>query len=266
LLLLSAGAIASASAQISAQSPTPNPAAGGADKPRSIQVRSGLVLVPAIVTNSSGEHASGLTRENFAILKNGRPQPVGFFQHIEASAQRAIRPVTPPNVFTNAGEPKSQRLIIFVLDQLNSSLTEQDSAREQLAKFLSTSSSAFAVNREPLCLRSNSIPSLRPALIVLITFLVTANLALATQNITATSDVNGKSRPATAEITEPSTIRCTSAKAQAGNGVEPSCQVNAPNFSGKLDIGKQIRIEKPGYITLTCNGNPPSRCSAQIDP
>ena len=112
--------------------------------------------------------------------------------------------------------------------------------------------------------RSTLMP--RAWLLLLVTLIGAATLAIAAQNITATSDVNGKPRPATVEITEPSTVRCTSANAQAGNGVEPSCQINAPGFFGKLEIGKQIKIEKPGYVTLTCNGNPPTRCSAQIDP
>lgn len=163
-LVLATISAATVTAQVPAQSPNSNQAAAKTDagKPRSIRVRSGLVLVPAIVTNSSGERATGLTLGNFTILKNGRPQRVTFFQHIEASAQVTKRPVTPPNVFTNAGEPRSQRLTIFVLDQLNSSLTEQDTARQQLVKFLSAPSSSSTANQDPLCLLSLDATGLNP--------------------------------------------------------------------------------------------------------
>jgi hypothetical protein len=108
--------------------------------------------------------------------------------------------------------------------------------------------------------------SILPAILALIASAAAATIAYASQNLTATADVNGKPRSATAEITEPSAIRCTSATAQPGDGPKPSCQIQSPGHDAKLDIGKLLTLEKPGYITLTCNGNPPLRCTAEITP
>jgi VWFA-related protein len=107
-----------------------------------------LVLVPTVVTGPPDKHAANLTRENFALLKNGRAQPITFFEHVQTTAELMTRPATPPNTFTNTVQANSQRLTIFVLDQLNSSVLEQRTARDQLLKFLSTST----INKEPLCL------------------------------------------------------------------------------------------------------------------
>jgi VWFA-related protein len=133
------------------QSPTSAPqtsSTSDADKPPSIKVHSGLVLVPTSVTRPSGGRVSDLTRNNFTLLKNGQPQQIDFFEHVRTTAELMTRPETPSNTFTNTVQANSQRLTIFVLDQLNSSLLEQRTARDQLFKFLSSS----ADNKEPLCL------------------------------------------------------------------------------------------------------------------
>jgi VWFA-related protein len=113
-----------------------------------IKIHTGLVLVPTVVTAPSDAHGANLTRENFALLKNGRPQPITFFEHVQTTVESMTRPTTPPNTFTNLVQANSQRLTIIVLDQLNSSVLEQRTARDQLLKFLSTSTN----NKEPLCL------------------------------------------------------------------------------------------------------------------
>jgi hypothetical protein len=98
------------------------------------------------------------------------------------------------------------------------------------------------------------------------TILSTVGIAWASQTITATADVNGNPRPATAQIDGPSNIRCTSAAGQAGEGDKPSCKILAPGYSGTVEIGKMIAADKAGIVTLTCNGQPPLRCTAQITP
>jgi hypothetical protein len=44
-----------------------------------IKVRTGLVLVPTIVTDRSGAHGPGLKQEDFTLLQNGKPQQISFF-------------------------------------------------------------------------------------------------------------------------------------------------------------------------------------------
>jgi hypothetical protein len=106
----------------------------------------------------------------------------------------------------------------------------------------------------------------RTVVVATAALLCAAGVVWAAQTITATADVNGKPHPATAQIDGPSYIRCTSATGQVGDGDPPSCGITAPGFTGKVEIGKMVSAEKEGYVTLTCNGNPPLRCSAQITP
>jgi hypothetical protein len=96
--------------------------------------------------------------------------------------------------------------------------------------------------------------------------LSTAGIAWAAQTITATADVNGNPRPATAQIDGPSNIRCTNAAGQAGEGDKPSCRIVAPGYTGTVEIGKIVAADGAGTVTLTCNGQPPLRCTAQITP
>jgi hypothetical protein len=102
--------------------------------------------------------------------------------------------------------------------------------------------------------------------------LLTASLALsataayAAETLIATADANGRPHAAATKIDGPAYIRCTSATGQAGDGEAPSCQIRAPGFTGKLEIGKIVSLKEEGYVELKCNGNPPLRCSAQITP
>jgi len=91
-------------------------------------------------------------------------------------------------------------------------------------------------------------------------------IAWASETMTATADVNGKPRAATAQIDGPSNLRCTSANGQAGEGDKPSCQIVAPGYSGKVEVGKSVALDQAGIVTLTCNGKPPLRCTAEITP
>jgi Ca-activated chloride channel homolog len=49
-----------------------------------ISVRTELVAVPVSVTDAHGQHVSGLTRENFRVFEDGRPQPIAVFHHGDA--------------------------------------------------------------------------------------------------------------------------------------------------------------------------------------
>jgi hypothetical protein len=86
----------------------------------------------------------------------------------------------------------------------------------------------------------------------------------ATQTLSATADPHGKARAATAQIDGPSRLRCITANGEAGE--KASCQVAAPGFTGEVEVGKIVALEKEGYVTLTCNGKPPLRCMAEITP
>ena len=121
------------------------------NKKPGIAVRSEVVLIPAIVTDHSGAHVSGLTQTDFTVLENGQQQKIAFFHHIQVNAapEEAASPnPPPPGEFTNKTQSRSERSAILVFDLLNSSITEQSNARDELMKFLSESPQLG----EPICL------------------------------------------------------------------------------------------------------------------
>jgi VWFA-related protein len=124
------------------------PSQGQVAKPSAIVVRSEIVLVPTVVTNRAGEHVPDLTQDQFTILENGHPQQIALFRHVKTTPELVKRPETPQNEFTNTLVTGSDRLTIFVLDVLNSSFTEQGTARKELIEFLRKS----LVFDEPTCL------------------------------------------------------------------------------------------------------------------
>src|SRR3984957_12293283 len=108
-----------------------------------------LVLIPAIITDKSGNHISGLKQEDFTVLENGAEQKIATFEEITSKAQRLARPDR-LNEFSNslAGDPFSARVTIVVLDFINTPFMAQALAREDLLKYLTQS----VDGREPTAL------------------------------------------------------------------------------------------------------------------
>ncbi len=50
-----------------------------------MSVHTELVVVPAVVTDASGHHVSGLSQENFRVYEDGRLQPISVFHHGETT-------------------------------------------------------------------------------------------------------------------------------------------------------------------------------------
>jgi len=118
-------------------------------KEPAISARSEVVLVPVIVTDKSGAHISDLAQSAFTVLENGQPQQIAFFHHIHAGTSApAPTPSLPPGEFTNSLQTRSDRSAILVFDLLNSSISEQSNARDELMKFLSGSPALD----QPVCL------------------------------------------------------------------------------------------------------------------
>ncbi len=103
--------------------------------------RSELVLVPAVVTDKSGKHISNLTKDDFVVLEDGKPQKVAVFEELKTSATRVQRSSVPAGHFSNVLETDSRpkRLVIVALDVINTPILLQTSARMELLKFLAQS-------------------------------------------------------------------------------------------------------------------------------
>lgn len=113
-----------------------------------IKVRTELVLIPAEVTDSKGNRVTDLSKEDFAVLENGKRQEIAIFEHKTTKTGIMRQAAVPDGVFTNMVVGDPNRITIFVLDLLNSGFEEQRQARKELLEFLEKSLDV----REPLCL------------------------------------------------------------------------------------------------------------------
>ncbi|MGH9712165.1 MAG: VWA domain-containing protein [Candidatus Acidiferrales bacterium] len=128
------------------------PAQKQADTSHPISVDTEMVRIPTIVTNSLGTRISDLTIHDFAILENGRPQQIAFFEHIQTKAVLQQPKQLPENEVSNTYEKTPGRLTIILLDTLNTSFRDQERARRSIRKFLADS----IVSTEPVALMTLS--------------------------------------------------------------------------------------------------------------
>jgi VWFA-related protein len=120
---------------------TAPPSSSATDQPTTV-IRSNtrLVQVSVVVRDKSGKPVTHLTKEDFTVFDEGRPQHIAFFGS-EAPAVPA--PVTPghlpPNFFTNRFDLKGQdpgQVTIVLFDALNTSFEDQAWVRGQIIRFL----------------------------------------------------------------------------------------------------------------------------------
>lgn len=92
------------------------------------------------MTDKSGNHISGLKKEDFTVLENGAEQKIATFEEITSDPQRMSRP-RDPNEFTNSlgGEGSNRRITLIVLDFINTPFVAQARARQDLFKYLTQS-------------------------------------------------------------------------------------------------------------------------------
>src|SRR5580658_4707598 len=113
--------------------------------------RTELVLIPTLVTDKSGNHITGLKKEDFTVLENGGEQKVATFEEITSDPHRLSRPRNAnPNEFSNSltGGPSNRRVTLMVLDLVNTRFVDQAYARKDLLKYLTQS----VDQREPTAL------------------------------------------------------------------------------------------------------------------
>ena len=118
-----------------AQSDTALPAVA----PLQIDVRN--VLVDVVVTDKQGKAVSGLNKDDFTVLENGKKQAVQFFEPHFPSGSMSMNPARglPVNTFTNvpAAQP-NEAINILLMDALNTSSQDQMYVRRQMLQYLGT--------------------------------------------------------------------------------------------------------------------------------
>lgn len=127
--------------------------AGGDDKNQAgatFTSRTEMVLVPVVVTDKSGTHATGLSKEDFELLENGKSRPIASFEEVKSTTNRPARVAMPRGTYSNAlsDDSSPKRLTIFALDLVNTPFMDQSYARQQLMKFLASRISS----QEPIAL------------------------------------------------------------------------------------------------------------------
>jgi VWFA-related protein len=104
-----------------------------------IRTTTHLVEVNVIVQDKNGLPVTGLKKENFTILDQGKPQQIAFFS--ATTPTRGTPHSLAPNVFTNRYDLEGYdpgATIVILFDALNTSFEDQVYARRHILRFLET--------------------------------------------------------------------------------------------------------------------------------
>jgi VWFA-related protein len=104
-------------------------------EPSKIKMSTDLVVVPVIV-HKGGAHLTGLPKESFELLEDGKPMRIAVFDEVHASSHsEVVRPAE--GEFTNARYGNSaQRLTVIAVDLVNTAPLDQAYLKQELIKFL----------------------------------------------------------------------------------------------------------------------------------
>jgi VWFA-related protein len=100
--------------------------------------RADLVVVPVIVTNKAGEHASGLKKEAFQVEENGKVRNISFLEETKTERPVARNKDSAEEGYSNfvPGDEHLWRVTMVVLDMVNTPWMRQLEAKRQLINYL----------------------------------------------------------------------------------------------------------------------------------
>jgi VWFA-related protein len=107
-----------------------------------IKARSNLVVIDVVVSDSKQNPVHGLSKQDFQLLEDGKPQTIRNFEEHTAltaaeTAKIAPAPKLPPGLFTNQTPvPANGPVNVLLLDYLNTPLESQPYAKQQLIDYL----------------------------------------------------------------------------------------------------------------------------------
>ncbi len=99
-----------------------------------------LVEISIVVRDKKGNPITGLKKEDFSVLDEGKTQDVAFFSAPTSAPLTRPNPL-PPNVFTNRFDLKGEdpgAVTVILFDALNTSTQDQSYVRKQVIGFLRT--------------------------------------------------------------------------------------------------------------------------------
>jgi VWFA-related protein len=104
------------------------------------RVATRLIQVNVIVHDRKGDPVTGLTKDQFTIYDQGRPQNIAFFSEQTSHSSPASTAARPVNVFSNRPDEKSSAaagsVTAILFDSLNTDFNDSAFARGRIAKFL----------------------------------------------------------------------------------------------------------------------------------
>jgi VWFA-related protein len=135
--LLIAGIVAAAGTLV-AQTPQERPA--DQQPPLTFKVEVNYVEIDAVVTDAQGNFVRGLTKDDFEVTEQGKPQKVTVFSFVDIPVERTDPPLfaaspIEPDVRTNRREFDG-RVFVIVLDDLNTSFTRSARVRAAARQFV----------------------------------------------------------------------------------------------------------------------------------
>jgi VWFA-related protein len=97
-----------------------------------------LIQVPIVVTDKSGNHIHGLTKEDFRVLENGNEQKIATFEEIVTANTKLPAIAAKPGEFTNLAlsDQQPRSVTVIALDTINTPFLDQANGRRELVKFL----------------------------------------------------------------------------------------------------------------------------------
>lgn len=110
---------------------------GQADRGSTIRTHTELVLVPVVVTDSSGTPVTGLVKEAFAVEEDGKPRTLALFEETKSTKPASSPANTPAGVYRNfLQRDEHSHIMIVVIDSINTPWLRQTQAKEVLAESL----------------------------------------------------------------------------------------------------------------------------------
>lgn len=102
-----------------------------------IQSATRIVLVNVVVKDKHGKPVEDLSRDDFVLRDNGQEQKIALFALEEASQPQTAPPASPARLtFTNRPGPGNPAVTVFLFDELNTQLTDQELAKKDFIRYL----------------------------------------------------------------------------------------------------------------------------------
>lgn len=110
-----------------------------AEKDQTIKLRSELIEVRAVVTDNQGKLVDGLTKDDFEVLENNRPQAISFFSIARVAGRDAAAPAVDkdavkPGIISPADAPS--RTIALFVDTLHLSTSSLQLMKQALRRYV----------------------------------------------------------------------------------------------------------------------------------